>query len=320
VRFIIYGAGAVGATLGARLSMAGQDVVFIARGAHLQAMVERGLRFATPERAWTLRIPAVAHPSEVAFADGDVIILGLKGQDTPAAIATLVDCGAAGLPIVCAQNGIENERVALRFFANVHGMCVKGSTSQLEPGVVRAFGTPSNGIFDLGRFPAGVDDVDRAVAAALARAGFLSLADPDIMRRKRAKLVSNTTNALEAAAGVETRNHPLGERARAEARAVFAAAGVVCTWPPREDERDARTAGGTVDGITYEGNSTWQSLRRGASGIEADQLNGEIVLLGRLYGVPTPVNLELQRVAHRMLRERIPAGSFPVSALEERLG
>ena len=73
----------------------------------------------------------------------------------------------------------------------------------------------------------------------------------------------------------------------------------------------------TIDGKPYEGNSTWQSLTRGTAGVEVDALNGEIVLLGRLHGVPTPVNATLQRAVHRMVRERIPAGSISVAALEQ---
>jgi hypothetical protein len=58
-----------------------------------------------------------------------------------------------------------------------------------------------------------------------------------------------------------------------------------------------------------------QSLTRGTGTIEADHLNGEIVLLGRLHGVPTPLNELLQRLANTFARERRPAGSMPVAEL-----
>jgi 2-dehydropantoate 2-reductase len=53
-----------------------------------------------------------------------------------------------------------------------------------------------------------------------------------------------------------------------------------------------------------------QSLTRGAGSIEADFLNGEIVLLGRERGVPTPVNEALQRLANRAAADRLPPGSL----------
>jgi 2-dehydropantoate 2-reductase len=66
------------------------------------------------------------------------------------------------------------------------------------------------------------------------------------------------------------------------------------------------------------GGSSWQSLTRGTGTIEADHLNGEIVLLGRLHGVPTPLNELLQHLANTFARERRPAGSMPVAELVRR--
>jgi 2-dehydropantoate 2-reductase len=53
--------------------------------------------------------------------------------------------------------------------------------------------------------------------------------------------------------------------------------------------------------------------------VEVDLLNGEIVLLGRLHGVPTPVNELLQRVANDLARRGAPPGSVPVAELEAQL-
>ena len=56
------------------------------------------------------------------------------------------------------------------------------------------------------------------------------------------------------------------------------------------------------------GGSTWQSLARGTGDVETDYLTGEVVLLGRLYGVDTPLNAVLQRLARRLSVERRPPG------------
>ena len=58
----------------------------------------------------------------------------------------------------------------------------------------------------------------------------------------------------------------------------------------------------------WQGGSSWQSLARGTGSIEAEFLNGEIVLLGALHGVPTPVNALLQRLAIRAAAEGAGAG------------
>ena len=54
---------------------------------------------------------------------------------------------------MCAQNGVANERAALRLFANVYGMCVMCPTGHLEPGVVEAYSSPVTGLLDIGRYP-----------------------------------------------------------------------------------------------------------------------------------------------------------------------
>jgi 2-dehydropantoate 2-reductase len=68
-----------------------------------------------------------------------------------------------------------------------------------------------------------------------------------------------------------------------------------------------------VEGSALFGGSSWQSLARGTGSVEADYLNGEIVLLGRQYGVPTPVNETLQRLANTAARERRSPGSMTVA-------
>ena len=67
------------------------------------------------------------------------------------------------------------------------------------------------------------------------------------------------------------------------------------------------------------GGSSWQSLARGTGDIEADYLNGEIVLLGRLHGVPTRANRVVQRVATRMARERAAPASLPLAELRKMI-
>ena len=69
-----------------------------------------------------------------------------------------------------------------------------------------------------------------------------------------------------------------------------------------------------IDGQRRPGGSTWQSLARGRP-VEVDYLNGEIVLLGRLHGVPTPVNELLQHATHDAVTTRTPPGSIPAAEL-----
>ena len=62
--------------------------------------------------------------------------------------------------------------------------------------------------------------------------------------------------------------------------------------------------------------SSWQSLQKGLGSIEADFLNGEIVRLGRVHGIPTPYNEVLQEVSNAMAAERAKPGKFTAQELE----
>jgi 2-dehydropantoate 2-reductase len=316
MRFVIYGAGAIGATLGAKLHMAGEDVVLIARGKHLEALQSRGLQFQTPNGEEILPIPAVGSPDELEIDATDVVLLTMKSQDTAAALERLKAGAPTDVAIVCAQNAVENERLTLRLFAHVYAMLLYLPAQHVQPGVVQAFAAPTPGVVDLGCFPSGVDGRAQAIAAALAAAGFASIARADIMRWKYAKLLANLANAVEILFGPGA-GGDWAERARAEAIACYRAAAI--NFTSGDEIRERRRAMGalqTVDGSPHAGGSSWQSLERGSATVETDYLNGEIVLLGRLHGVPTPVNEALQEIARRMSRDGESPGSVDPKSVE----
>jgi 2-dehydropantoate 2-reductase len=319
LRIVIHGAGAVGGVLGARLHQHGHDVTLIARGEHLRALRERGLTLTSPDGRVTLPVPAVGHPSELRLEPGDLVLLAMKTQDTEAALQDLTAAGSSEIAVACAQNGVENERLALRRFAQVYGMMVWMPAAFLEPGVVEIYSTPLSGAFALGCVPHGTDARAERLAAALEGSGFRAACVPDVLRWKHAKLLTNLGNALEAAAGPEADLQDIEQRLRDEALACYQAAGI--DWMPLPEMRAlvGRLELAPVSGRHRRGGSSWQSLARGAGSIETDWLNGEIVLLGRLHGVPTPVNRRLQELAGRLLRERRPASSLQADELRHAL-
>lgn len=322
MRYIIIGAGAVGATIGGRLAEAGGEVVLVARGAHAEALRADGLRLTTADGTRVHRLPVVTGPAELGeLRADDVLLLTVKTQDAIAALDTWGDAEVAGggtaaqrLPVLCAQNGVESERLALRRFARVYGVCVWLPSTFLEPAVVSALCAPLTGILHLGLAAGGTDRLVRAVAADLAKAGFEAPAAEDVMRWKYAKLLGNLGNAIQATTGPEpdpAKASLLG-RAVAEAEAAYAAAGIGYASP--EEEAAART-GKVVQPEGLRGGSSWQSLARGTGSVEADYLNGEISLLGRLHGVPTPVNDVLRHAANIFARESLPPGAMSIADL-----
>ena len=318
MRFVVYGAGAIGGVVGGRLVQHGHEVALIARGDHHDAIRDGGLRLVAPDpdspegtETVSLEIPVVSHPAGIDFRDDDVVLLAMKSQHTGKALSALAATAPPTVAVVCAQNGVANEPAALRLFADVYGVCVVCPALHLDPGVVEAHAGPVTGILDLGRYPNGIDARAEEIAAVFASSSFDAVARPDIMRWKYAKLLNNLGNAVDALCGPNAEGRDLQRRAWAEGAECLRAAGID-PIPPDEDaaRRGDRFQWGATAARSRPGASSWQSLARGTGSIEADYLNGEIVLLGRLHGVPTPVNELLQRMAGRAAREGITPGSI----------
>lgn len=319
MRFVVVGAGAIGGVVGGRLAQHGHDVALVARGAHREAMAADGLLIRSPDDEVRVRVPVAGHPNELDLGADDVVLLAVKGQDTRDALDALGD-GPPDLAIACLQNGVDNERQALRRTSRVYAVPVMLPATHLEPGVVEASSAPITGILDVGCYPTGVDDAAEAISAAFAASTFSSVTNPTVMRFKWAKLLMNLGNALEAACGHIGRGSELYARARAEGEAVLAAAGVdVASTEEDMARRGDLLSMRPINGARRGGGSSWQSLARGTGSIEADTLNGEIVLLGRLHGVPTPVNELLQRTGHELARRGAPPGSMTTEELESQL-
>lgn len=264
-------------------------------------MQRSGLKLVTREQTHTLPIP-VAEKAD--WTDGDIALLCMKSQDTEAALRTIPE----GTPIFCVQNAVANERMALRHLADVYGVCVMFPTEHLEPGVVVQHSWPTPGLLPTGRFPSGVDRLAETVAKAFRDAGFLSDARPDIMRWKYRKLLMNLGNAVQAVCAEDYSE--ITKQVRAEGTLVLERSGIEVA---SEAEDRAMRADVLQVAETRVGGSSWQSLARGTGSIEADYLNGEIVLLGRLAGIATPWNDHARRLANLFARQALPPASMAPS-------
>ena len=170
---------------------------------------------------------------------------------------------------------------------------------------VLMFGSPPRHAWiPVGRFPSGADEVAKTAAADLTAAGFMCEADPAVMDKKAAKLALNIGNAAAALSDAGSdEGKTIMQLIKEEATAAYEAAGIaVYDAAQLQEEWSAIGPQGNdvpiPDAPTYNG-SSWQSLHRGTGDIESAFLNGEICLLGRLHGVPTPANAALQAAAER---------------------
>ncbi len=135
------------------------------------------------------------------------------------------------------------------------------------------------------------------------------------MKNKHGKLLMNVGNMVGAALGTKARFGPWYDAARKEAEEVYKAAGIDAGDVDFDSPRRKLMQIVKLPGVERTGSSSLQSLLRGTGSIETDFLNGEIVLLGRLNGVKTPVNAALCRVGQEMIQEKMAPGTFPEAKL-----
>ncbi len=148
MRIAIVGTGGIGAPLGASLATAGQDVAFLARGAHLAAMRTNGLRV-EGDRGETVVRPVEATDDPAAIGPVDLVLFCVKLWDVETAgeqIHPLIGSETAVIPL---QNGIDaSERLSPILGAgHVLGGVARVSGSIVAPGVVRQTGTHHGIVF-----------------------------------------------------------------------------------------------------------------------------------------------------------------------------
>lgn len=320
MRFVVFGTGAIGGAVAAALHLAQKNVIAISRGAQLDAIRSKGLRLRTPLMDEVVKLHAVGAANDIEFGPDDMILLAMKGQDTGEALEDLRAAGVTDQPIFCLQNGVANESKALRLFPNVHGVTVMMPALFTVPGEVVVQSAPKTGLFYIGRYPGGVDDADESLCAALTDAGIAAFPKDNVMATKYGKLLMNLSNIVGAALGHGAPAPGLRETMRAEAEAVLAAAGI--DWEDvgmDHPDRKAHMTFTKVPGVENAGTSTTQSFLRKTKRVETDWLNGEIVWLGRMHGVPVPVNAALTRIAARMARDGVAPGSVTMDEIEAKI-
>lgn len=317
MRTIIYGAGAVGSVIGARLFQANRDVVLIARGAHHSAILRDGLRLQTPDAEVFLPIPVVAHPRDLDFREHDVVVLTMKSQDTESALRDLENAAGIRIAVVSCQNGVANERLIARRFGRAYAMLSWVPATFLTPGMVSGEGAPLSAILPVGCYPDGMDDVAEDIAREFNSSHMFSQPDPSVMALKYAKLLFNLGNGAQAITGehdADDDGRRISSLMHAEAIACYDAAGIAYADAASYAALMSRSGTALVGTNARGGGSTWQSLMRGGS-VEVDYLNGEIVALGKGLGIATPANRTVQRICSAMAAAGDKPGVFSSSDL-----
>jgi 2-dehydropantoate 2-reductase len=330
IRYIIFGAGAVGSTIGGLLVRAGFEVVLVARPAYAEAL-RRGIRIEQDGEEISFNADAVTEAAELAPTPRDVVLITTKSQSTAEVVEDLFAVYGPSLPVLCLQNGVRNEAIAAERFERVYAGLVFLSAVQLRPDLITL---PAGRDLAFGVYPSGVDGTAQQIASDLTSAGLEAIASAHVMAMKWGKLVANLNNATHTIVGywIERGMRDLDMRrlmfeVREEGLRVLDAAGIAVEppedapspirirkmteallRPPKPDGNDEGSGHRTYP-------SMWQDLYLGRKSTEADFLNGDIIEIGKRVGVPTPYNSTLLEIINRMMAEGLKPGIYTPAEL-----
>ena len=291
MKIAVMGAGGVGGYFGARLAQAGCEVVFIARGAHLAAMREHGLR--VESELGDIVIPKVRVTDDPGtLAPVDLVLFSVKLRDTVAAARSIKPLFGPDTGIVSFQNGVQKDDMLRSVFgdAAVMGGVAYIATAIARPGVIRHTGTMQRLAF--GEYDGARSARAEALLKACKLGGINTELSGDIRREIWEKFVflvglSATTTAMRLPIG-PIRTHP---QTRAflldimqEAVAVGRSLGVALA----ADYAQQRLA--FCDGLPADMTSSMHHDLNGGKPLELAWLSGGVVELGNAAGVATPAN------------------------------
>jgi 2-dehydropantoate 2-reductase len=290
MRIVIIGAGGVGGYFGARLIAAGEDVTFVARGAHLAALQSTGLRVESPKG--DLHLQKVKATGDVhAIGQADVVLLTVKMYDLESAAETLTPLVGPDTVVVTLQNGVEAVDIVSSQVGREH---VAGGVAYVaaviaEPGLIRHTSLEA---LIFGELDGRRSNRLVALETACQRAGVSARASDDIevdlwSKFSRLSVFSGMTAVTRSPIGV-LRSDPelldMLELACEETALVARARGISLPETLMYDIRQM------VEDLPFHAKASMlEDLERGRR-LELPWLSGAVVRLGREVGVPTPIH------------------------------
>jgi 2-dehydropantoate 2-reductase len=292
MKIAMMGSGGVGGFFGGRLAKAGYDVSFVARGAHLAALRERGLTIEN-ETQGDIHVPKVhATDDPASLGPVDLVILSVKLWDTEAAARAVASLVGPKTGVLSLQNGVIKDDILRGVLPESAVMGGVGyvATHISRPGVIRQVGTMQRIV--LGEYDGRASERATFLHEALVKAGVAAELSRDVRRAIWEKYVflvalSATTTTMRSTIG------PIRENARTRAFLLELMREVVkvgrahgVDLPDDYAEQRLKFADGLPADMT---SSMAHDLERG-NPLEVEWLSGGVVKLGRERGVATPAN------------------------------
>ncbi len=294
MRIAVVGAGGTGGYFGGLLARAGQDVTFIARGAHLEALRARGLTVESKlTGTFTVPVQATDAPSEVAPVD--LILFCVKTYDTDTAAESIRPLIRPDTMLLSLQNGIDNEERIARAagYTSRLGAVAYVVSAIKAPGVVAQTAGPGKII--LGELSGVASARTERLRDVLQRAGIAVEVHPDIRVVLWQKFLficafSGVTAVTRLPIGTILADSVTSVFFRGtseEVEAVVRAGGIDL---PADCVEQAMATAAAAEPWAH--GSLYHDLAGGRR-LELESLNGEVVRRGREYGVSTPLNFAI---------------------------
>lgn len=292
MKIAVMGTGGVGGVFGARLAQAGCDVHFIARGAHLDAINQKGLHLVSAELGDNLIKPAQATADPTTIGPVDIVFITVKLWDTETAVRQIEPLVSDNTAVISLQNGIaKDDAVRAKYGAanTVGGVSYVAATIS-EPGVVTQKGVVQRLVFGEYGMPTS-ERLEKLKDACLA-AGLEAEIHPHIENAIWEKFVFLVAMSAVTAATRQTigpvRSHPKTRQllvdVMKEAIAIAGARGI--TFDDGLIERRLTY----WDNLSPDVTSSMQHDLQHGNRLELPWLSGTVVELGKSLGVETPVN------------------------------
>lgn len=291
MRFAIFGTGGVGGYFGGKLAAAGEDVTFIARGEHLRAICEHGLRVESIKGDFKIH-PAKATHDPSALGPVDVVILGVKAWQVPEAARAMLPILHPGTVVLPLQNGVEaaDDLAEILGRERVLGGLAKVFSSVAGPGLIRHVAGP--GSITLGELDRRPSERAKGLLEVFGRAGIPGDMPGDIHLALWEKFLfiasfGGLSSVTRAPIGIlrslpETRR--MLEQGMEEVLAVGRGLKI-----PLADEAKAR-AMAMLDALPQGATPSLQRDIIAGRPSELEAWCGAVVRLGKKAGVPTPLN------------------------------
>ena len=294
MKIAVMGAGSVGGYFGGVLAQAGNQVTLIARGSHLQHILQHGLRMETEQGMFTLNCPsdiaAAGDPASVGPVD--LILLTVKTYHNPDAVPAMKPMTGPGTTVLCLQNGMDSYQAvgdSLGLEKVLPGAAYI-EASMPSPGVVKQTGNVVRIVF--GELDGVESPRSRQILAVLRQSGIDAELSPDIRASLWTKVlfiatmagVTSISRRTMAALVPQPEWRRVVEGCLKEIQSVGRAAGVDLA-----DDIVANTMRYIDDELENLGASMHADIMAGRP-LELEALNGAVVRTGQAAGVATPIN------------------------------